>query len=610
MSEERTTSVAATEAHHGRAGRLGHIELPESDFAQLATGGGGPDVIGRLRAAERSRRLVMLRAFLDITQENPDAGPASSVAEAWEALERAEASDPDAVTEVLMHPQVGNWLAYTLRRHRGGARSATPFFVDVGQLHAVAIAACAATGQAYAAAVPLRAGRVMLPTLGMATLPGQDVAQVATEDGRIWLGHGDARVSVPPDGSDAPGWWALRRVTVGADPQLRVWLDDLDPMRDLADPVPPARLSVADFQRWESLLRDAWAILVARHRPIAEALAAGVTSLVPLPAGDGWGTRSASTGEAFGAIMCSPPPDAVTLAVSLAHEFMHIKLGGLMHLFSLTGEASRPRLYAPWRDDPRPAGGLLQGIYAFFGIAAFWRRERSATDGILGDFEYAYARAQTHEALDIALRDGGLTEHGRRFAEQLSGEMRRWSSDDINPKALRLAGLVADGHRAGWRIRHSRPRPEDVAALVQAWDAGASGGVVIGASEVLPDPEMRHWSAARLGLARRSVIAPDRLREARSEDWGAALSDADLALYSGESAKAAAGFRDEIRTDPESPDAWTGLGLALRTDPEAPAPAAVALLTRPEVVRAVHREIAGDHSPVELAAWIGSFLRG
>ncbi|MFD0517004.1 hypothetical protein [Paractinoplanes durhamensis] len=97
-------------------------------------------------------------------------------------------------------------------------------------------------------------------------------------------------------------------MTVGDDVRLTVWLDDLDPMRDLADPVPPARLSDPAVARWTGLLAGAWDILVERHRPLAEALAAGVSSLVPLPVGEGWGTRSASSGDAFGAIMCSLPP--------------------------------------------------------------------------------------------------------------------------------------------------------------------------------------------------------------------------------------------------------------------------------------------------------------
>ena len=589
----------------------GHLLLPQSDFHDLASGGGSADVIERLWRAEHSRRLVMLRAFLDAAAANPGlpASPVTPIAEAWAALERAERQDRHAVAALLMHPQVGAWLSYALRRHRGGAKSSAPGYQEFGQLHAVAIAAAAATGQSYGAVVPLRAGRVMVPQFGMAYFedcPEWAVAEVSTENGRIRVRRGDQVVDVPAGAGDRPGWWALRRLTVGDDgPRLTVWLDDLDPMRDLADPVPPRRIAPAEFQRWADLLRDAWRVLVEDHRPMAEALAAGVTSLVPLPAGDGWDTRSASTGDAFGAIMCSPPPDAVTLAVSLAHEFMHIKLGGLMHLFTMTDGPGEPCLYAPWRDDPRPAGGLLQGIYAFFAISDFWRGQLRKSGDVLAGFEYAYARMQTGEALAIALRQGNLTELGRSFAETLGTELDGWT-DQVDEQAAGLARLVADGHRAGWRVRHCRPLRQDVIDLAQALDDDAPIRLVITDSQVLPDPEMRHWSAGRLGLARRRLLAPERHGQARDEDWGAALTDADLALFAGEPAKAAAGFAEEIEHDPESADAWTGLGLALSAN--APARARAALLRRPELVLAVHRETRTAHSPLKVADLIGALI--
>jgi HEXXH motif-containing protein len=578
-----------------------HITLPAADFQALASGGGSPAVIGKLRQAEHSRRLVMLRALLDASRG------VAPIDEAWAALERAEKHDPYAVASVLMHPQVGAWLSYALRRHHGGTTSAAPAGHDFAQLHAVAIAASAATGQAYRAAVPLTDGRALIPQFGLAFFDGCPrwaEAEAETEDGHIRLRHGDQVVDVPPGAGDGNGWWPLRRLTVGQDVRLTVWLDDLDPMRDLADPVPPRRLSPPEFQWWANLLRDAWAVLVSDHRPMAEAIAAGVTSLVPLPVGDGWGTRSASTGDAFGAIMCSPPPDAVELAVSLAHEFTHIKLGGLMHLHTLTEGPGRPCLYAPWRDDPRPAGGLLQGIYAFMAISDFWRVRPSRAGDVATDFEYAYAHLQTTEALGIALRDGNLTERGRAFAEGLGATMRQWP-DDVDPRARALAHLVADAHRAGWRIRHCRPRTEDVAALTESLLTGTADPIAVGESEVLPDPGMRHWSAARLGLARRQLLAPQRLAEARDEDWGAALTAADITLFAGEHDKAAAAFGAELARNPESVDAWTGLGLALARGSQQPA-AGSALLRRPELVMAVHRASDAAHSPVAVAAWVAA----
>ncbi|GIE35980.1 HEXXH motif domain-containing protein [Actinoplanes italicus] len=584
------------------------IRLSDDAFRRLAAGDNRPAVIGELADGQRSRRMVLLRALLDAAGDPATAGPLPSVAETWVALEKIQAAAPAALDAVLLHPQVGSWLAYTLRRHRGGASGRAPRHIDFGQLNTVALAAAALTGVPHRTVVPLRGGRVLVPRFGMATFEGcqaWDTAEAWTEDGRLRLRHGTATVDVPAEG-DAPGWMALRSLTVGEDDlSLTVFVDDIDPWRDLADPVDPVRLTEDEFGTWAKLLQDAWTILVRHHRPVAEGLAAGFTSLAPLPAVTGWDTRSASTGDAFGAIMCSLPPDPVTLAVSLAHEFRHIALGGLMHLVALTEGPGEPCLYAPWRDDPRPAGGLLQGIYAFHGIAGFWRDQRRVPGNPhprLDDFEYAYSRAQTREAIAIALADGNLTERGRHFVRLMAAAMDDWDADSLDPEAAELARLVADGHRAGWRIRHRHPDPGTVKALAAAWREQRTPPAERAPATVRPDPEMRHWSGARLGLARRRLLAPEQYAQAGRASWGVALSDADLDLFAGDAAAAAARFAAGLAADPRSEDAWTGLGLALQH--AGASPAGDMLLGHPDLVMALHRELGGAADPAALAGWL------
>lgn len=585
------------------------IRLPQDAFDELAAGGGSPVVIRQLEDGQRSRRLILLRALLEAASEDPaSCGPLPTTAQAWSDLESIQQRAPGAVDSVLLHPQVGSWLAYVLRRHRGGTAASTPSYVDFGQLNTVVLAGAAIAGLPYRTRVPLRHGRVMVPRHGMAVFDGckpWDVAEAWTTNGRITLRHEPSGVEISDQG-DSAGWLELRQVTVGDDLGLTVFLDDLDPWRDLADPIGPARLSDAQYSEWCKLLQDAWAILTEHHRPLAEALAVGVTSLVPLPTGDGWDTRSASTGDAFGAVMCSLPPDPVRLAVSLAHEFMHIKLGALMHLVSLTHGPGDPCLYAPWRDDPRPAGGLLQGIYAFYGIANFWRTQRRAAGSPhpkLDDFEYAYSREQTREALAIALADGNLTADGRLFAERLAAGVADWSGDELDEEATDLARLVADSHRSGWRIRHCRPDDQSLASLAESWPAGSPRPPDSAPAEVRPDPDMRHWSAARLGLARRRLIAPDRFAEARTSAWGADLSEGDLALFAGQPGRAAHLFAAQLENNPGALDAWTGLGLALRRAGHLRTGGT--LLDRPDIALALYRRLApAGPTPTALVHWL------
>ncbi|GAA4963112.1 HEXXH motif domain-containing protein [Actinoplanes utahensis] len=591
------------------------IQLSAEDFDRLAAGDTGPGVIRQLIAIEHSRRLALLLATLKAAAENPfSAGPLPSAERTWDSLEEIQAQAPDAVAAVLLHPPVGRWLAHLMRRHHGGTGGRTPAHIDFGQLNTLALAASAIAGLPHRTRVPLRAGRVSIPRFGMAEFadcPPWDLADAWTTGGVIHLRHG--AVTVEASGTtDTPGWAGLRSVTATADGlTLTVFVDDLDPWRDVADPIDPVRLSPAEFATWERLLQEAWTLLVTHHRPAAEGLAAGFTSLVPLPAEHDGDTRSASSGEAFGTILCSLPPDAVTLAVALAHEFRHIKLDGLMHLVELSEGAGIPCLYAPWRDDPRPAGGLLQGIYAFHGIAGFWRSQRRVPGHprpSLPDFEYAYSRAQTRHAIRIVLADGVLTPWGRRFVERLAASMDDWSDDDLDPEAAELAALVTDSHRAGWLIRHRHPHPDRVAALAEAWREGTEPGPGAPGADVRPDPAMRRWSGARLGLARCRLVAPDQYAEAHRTGWGARLSTADLRLFAGDATSAVRLFTADLAADPESADAWTGLGLALRRSGDTAA--GTVLLQHPDLVSALHRELAGAAEPAELAGWLARILPG
>src|SRR6185312_14082905 len=114
----------------------------------------------------------------------------------------------------------------------------------------------------------------------------------------------------------------------------------------------------------------------------------------------------------FGSAIIARPSDAASLAEALVHEFHHIRLGGLLHLTRLHEEDPRERFYTPWRDDPRPIGGVLQGVYAFFGVTAFWRvlahASMKAPDR-RAVFEFAYWREQTWRVLLRLREDPVLT---------------------------------------------------------------------------------------------------------------------------------------------------------------------------------------------------------
>jgi hypothetical protein len=311
---------------------------------------------------------------------------------------------------------------------------------------------------------------------------------------------------------------------------------------------------------------------------------------------------SASSGDSSGSALISMPADPLQLAVTLVHEFQHIKLGGVLHLLTLTADDDRERLYAPWRDDPRPVSGLLQGVYAFLGVTDFWRRRRVAASAgphrRLADFEFSMWREHTWQALGMLRADAGLTDIGRRFAEGMAARMRPWRDEAVDLEISAMARLAVRDHRVSWRIRHLRPDPGYIAALARALPEGGKASLgQVPESRVVPDI-LGPWSPQRVTLARMRAQRPGALLTAidadRGRAWNAAMLPADLALVAGDNERAADAYASLISGDPSQPAAWAGLVLALTACGQWPP----SLMRRPEVIVAVYRELAASSQAV------------
>ncbi|GAA2607067.1 HEXXH motif domain-containing protein [Paractinoplanes durhamensis] len=581
--------------------------IKDSHVDLLCHGYGSADLTDALWRTEFSRRLLLLGAVVDLVTHRPDLlGPLPPPATSIEMLMEIDASDRAMFRELLLHPQVGSWAAYLLRRARGLVTSPSPLWVDAGVLHALAFVGAVRQGRSWATAIPVRDGKVMLPGLGMAVFSDRaawGVAEAETDGHQVTLHRRGQDLTVAADGRSWSGdgdWWELRRLRVGSDPVMEVTLDDIDLFRDLGDPVEPQRLSMADHERWGSLLSEAWEILCAHHRASAEAMADGVVSLVPLSDNGVGETRSASTGEAFGSVLVSQPVDARALAVALVHESAHIRLGGLLHLLPATSGVQRENLYAPWRDDPRPLAGLIQGIYAFVDISDFWRVQAGLSQSPADEFEYVLSRLQVEQALRAAAGSDGLTRLGERLINGLADRVAGWKLAPTTETAVRAAELVASAHRTGWRLRHLSPAKDTVDRLVVAWSSGKDAPVLDPGYVVVAG--QRQWSQGRLALARRWVIRGDVPLTDRLRAMG--VDDADANLLHAERAEAAAAFTRRLLDDPDDLDAWSGLGLAVD------GPAAAVLREDAALVRAVHRGTRNPApDPSVLAEWLARASR-
>lgn len=421
--------------------------MPRELFDALAAGGGGPEAIRELTAAEHSKHGLLLRGVISAAQ-TAGADQARLARHGRDVLGAVEHRHPLIAARTLRYPSVGAWAVRTLRALRGG--TGTPG-ADPARLAAVAAAAAVRSGLDAEIQVRPDAGVVALPSLGTAAVDA-DLAIVRSSAGHAEISWAHGRVDIPSDPRrDAPGWQGLRRVRAG---NLDIGIDDLDPFRMPAVPGLARRLSAREADEWTSAIQQGWHLLATDHSEIAAEVAAAISVVVPLSPSV-HGQLSSSSPETFGAIAMSRPPDPHTCAVTLSHEVQHVKLGALLDIVSLTLPDDGRRYYAPWRADARPVAGLLQGAYAYLGVTGFWRTQRRLADGpaqLRADGEFALWRAGTARVIETLLSSGRLTAAGLDFVRRMSKTVAAWQSESVSAQARAFARRESRRHLARWEL--------------------------------------------------------------------------------------------------------------------------------------------------------------
>jgi uncharacterized protein len=424
-------------------------QVPKNLFDALAAGGGGRDAIKTLAAARYSKHLVLLRGVLAIADV---AGPrqARLARNGYDLLVTLQRQDPAAARQAIMHPSIGSWAIRAIRQ--SGGTPASPV-ARPGRLSAVAVAAAIRARMPVEIEVDASDGGVLLPALGQAVL-NDHTAVVRATGGGAEVSAGHHRVEVPPNPyCDAPGWLGLRRLKAGP---LDVIIDDLDPFRMPASANLAPRLSPAERGKLSAMLRDASQLLDAYHPAIAAEVAEAVVMVVPLSNERG-GQASSSSSATFGAVALSEPPDPYTCAATLAHEVQHLKMSALLDVVDLTWPGDGDAYYAPWRDDPRPIEGLLQGAYAFLGVTAFWHRQRHLMNGEVGlkaHTEFARWRTATAGAINTLLASGRLTAAGEDFTRGMAHAVHALQAEPIPAEAEAEARYEAAKHLARWEAKN------------------------------------------------------------------------------------------------------------------------------------------------------------
>lgn len=448
-------------------------EFDPDQFAQLARGDGGPAAISALRTAQLSRHLLLIGHLL----RNWPGSEAERDAVA-DTLERARRAAPDRFAEVLGAPLVGSWTGITVRATERGVAAAS----DFGQLCGIAAVAAAAAGVPADLPVPVRDGVVSVPGVGALAVGDAADARLVADGGRLSvasggrvvplpvasLSHGplsDGSASSAPSGSPVPaqggsaepvpGWQPVHRLTAAGAPGVA--LDDVDPYRHGHHAPPANRLDDTEVAHWQEVFAQAWGMLERRMPGRAAELAAGLQVLVPLAQTDPHSARSATIKYAFGAFGLTRPASAADLVVTMVHEFQHSKLSGMLDLTPMSDPADTRRFFAPWRTDPRPLAGLLQGVYAFVGVADSWRALRDE-DGLgdLASARFAEARLQVERGLGAVEASGALTDTGLRLVAGLRERTDELLAEPLDAAVVAAAeDALSDSHRQ-WLERNKQ----------------------------------------------------------------------------------------------------------------------------------------------------------
>jgi HEXXH motif-containing protein len=577
--------------------------LSADAFMELADGAGDSAVVRELREAQLSKHLMLLHIVAEAADRaEPSPGTAAFRA-GYRLLTEVQRTDPAAVARLLGLPHIGSWAHDSLACLDKGSPP------DFGYLAAAAAAAAVPAGVRFEIDVPVRDGRVLLPGLGCLRIADQGGwVRLGSDGERLRVGEHvqvECAALVPDDGSGAAvrHWHGTPLIRAIADGQAwEVLLEITDRHLDRYALPMLAGMTAAEITTWRRRIQSGWELLVRHHAWAAGPVAEGATVIVPLESLSD--LDSATSPAAFGAIATSLPPSAVSMAETLIHEFQHIKLSGLMDMLPLV-EPSHEKGYAPWRDDPRPAGGILQGLYAFTGIVRFWNVQRhletDADNFLRASVLYERWRLAIELVTGPLLDKGSLTPVGVQFVTTLR-EGQRGDAAPVPAEAAEIAREVCLDNWLTWQLRHTAVDAAGVAVLAAAYQRGEPFGGQILPESWVQDDVRKLDSIPRSRLLNMRFQQPARFRDLPATELPG-LGPADVLLCQGDANAAVAAYRAGLAAEPDAA-AWLGLALAVHRLPTMPSRPVFA--TRLPVLFETHACLAEQGistDPLELAAW-------
>lgn len=523
-------------------------------------------------------------------------------------LTELEQASPEGAQELLVHPSTGSWLAHVLRKMAGYENEEDePLWATLGYFNTLVAAHAFRHKVACNIFVPVCNGKVFLPTLGTARVPSSDAYEIGvlcSSDTSLFIDTPAGNIEVSDVNLQSSNWQPVHTISLYAkqtDQKLCVLLDDADPYNNGTD----YRLSDDEATQWREVLEQAWDKLQTIDPATARELSRGLSVIVPAPQRKPFEAYSSSTNTSIGSIRASLPTSPEAALETLLHEYSgHSKLNKIMNVLNVNKPDDRgATLYAPWRDDPRPSGGVLHGIYSFSRVVDFYDNYRKivpddSPEANLADFERLLWSEQVLTATDQLkklwhnvrlLRHEAIVQYGPdyryytdtslgtfyrappnqqyqdRFLRTVHYHLGRERRQQVSETIGNLVTLARQDHRALWLAHHSRPDSTIVERELAQWLRKDGHDVHFGLhvpKEIKPDPDACRLDARAI-LMRHFILDTD-VFEAEYEKTSDLRQRADCALILGKNAVAQACYEVLLKQDPFDVSALIGLGHSIR----------------------------------------------
>ena len=401
VSEPRDDALDAGDRH----------ALPDGGFELLASGPGDMVTTATLTESSWSITRALVAAVGSEANDGGDRELSQVAVAGWMLLAQLDEEHPDAVREVLTYPYVRAWAARCLDPPRGADTA-----LDRAHLAGLAAATALRAGAGAELLLPVRDGHVHLPGVG--------ALAVGPAAGRTSAVRISAAGLTPDDG--LRDWQPVRRFTAR---NMSFTVDDIDPFRGGQGWIPTGRIPARDWQTWQQALTAASRQLAAELPAYARVIAAGLRSVVPIRPAAAGRSQSGTARHAFGAVALAFPGSPDMLGELLVHEMQSMKLTALCDLMDLFDPADSATYQVPWRPDPQPVQGVLNGTYAYLAVGDLWLVRAREGEDRQAHAQFLECRSWVEHGIGILLNGTALTPAGLRFVRGMDSAVKAWVSD-------------------------------------------------------------------------------------------------------------------------------------------------------------------------------------